>query len=235
MTDRSASVDTVVLDIDGTLVDSNYHHTLAWSRAFAANGHHVPCWRIHRAIGMGGDRLVAAVAGEDVERRDGDAVRDSWEQEFDTMLDELTVLPGARELLSALQDRGVGVVLASSSIPRHAERSLQLLDARARTDAATTSEDAEESKPDPELLEAAIERVDGASSLLVGDSVWDVEAGNRIGLPTVALASGGVGEEELRAAGAAWVFGDPEDLLEHLDRVVTAETDRQPAGARCRS
>jgi HAD superfamily hydrolase (TIGR01549 family) len=230
MTDRRTRVDTVVLDIDGTLVDSNYHHTLAWSRAFAAQGHHVPCWRIHRAIGMGGDRLVAAVAGDEVERRDGEAVRDSWEREFDPMLDELTVLPGARELLSALRERGVRVVLASSSIPRHAERGLQLLDAETRVDAATTSEDAEESKPDPELLEAAIERVDGGASLVVGDSVWDVEAANRLGLPTVALTSGGSGEEELRAAGAAWVFADAEELLDHLDRVLTPGPDSPPAG-----
>ena len=232
MTDRSAQVDPVVLDIDGTLVDSNYHHTLAWSRAFAAHGHHVPCWRIHRAIGMGGDRLVAAVAGDDVEDRDGEAVRDSWEQEFDPMLDELTVLPGARELLSALRDRGVGVVLASSAIPRHAERGLQLLDAETRVDAATTSEDAEESKPDPELLAAAIERVDGTASLVVGDSVWDVEAANRLQLPTVALTSGGFGEEELRSAGAAWVFEDAQQLLDHLDRVITPGPNGRTADAR---
>jgi HAD superfamily hydrolase (TIGR01549 family) len=232
MTDPSAKVDTVVLDIDGTLVDSNYLHVMAWSRAFTAHGHHVSGWRIHRAIGMGGDRLVAAVAGDDVERRDGDGVRASWEKEFDAMLGELTVLPGARELLSELRDRGVGVVLASSSIPRHAERALQLLDAQARVDAATTSEDADESKPDPELLEAAIQRVDGAASLVVGDTVWDVEAANRLGLPTVALTSGGVGEEELRAAGAAWVFEDAEDLLTNLDRVVTPAPDGRRAGAR---
>ena len=220
MTDNPVKVDTVVLDIDGTLVDSNYHHTLAWSRAFAAHGHQVPCWRIHRAIGMGGDRLVGAVAGDAVERRDGDAVRESWEKEYDTMLDELAVLPGARELLSALHDRGVRVVLASSSIPRHADRALELLEAEERVDAATNSEDAEESKPDPELLAAAIERVDGAASLVVGDSVWDVEAANRLDLRTVALTSGGFGEEELRSAGATWVFEDARQLLDHLDSVV---------------
>lgn len=220
MTDRTAHVDTVIFDLDGTLVDSTLHHALAWHRAFLTVGHDVPTWRLQRLIGMGGDRLVAAAAGEDVEREVGDRVRDAWEREYDAMLDEPVLLPGAREVLSALRHRGVTVVLASSSIPRHAERVLRLLDADESADAALTSEDAERTKPDPELLEKAMARVDAGRSLLVGDSVWDVEAGRRAGIPTVALLSGGYSEEELRAAGAIRVFEDPADLLAHLDHVV---------------
>ncbi|QZY30001.1 HAD family hydrolase [Nocardioides coralli] len=220
MTSPAAHVDTVVFDIDGTLVDSNYHHTIAWHRAFRAHGHDVPCWRIHRCIGMGGDRLVAAAAGQEVEDRDGDAVRKTWEQEYDEMLREPTALPGARELLSTLRDRGMTVVLASSAIPRHASRALELLGADERVDEVTTSEDAEESKPDPELLEAAIARADARSSVLVGDSVWDVEAANRVGIRTVAVLTGGFSEAELRSAGAAWVLSDTRDLLARLDDVV---------------
>jgi HAD superfamily hydrolase (TIGR01549 family) len=217
MADSPARFDTVVFDIDGTLLDSSYHHTLAWKRAFVSLGQDVPCWRIHRAIGMGGDRLVAAVAGDDVEDRLGDQVREAWEKEYDALLDEPTVFPGARELLTALRERGLEVVLASSSIPRHARRALELLEADERVDAATTSEDAEASKPDPELLEVAIERVDGTSALLVGDAVWDVEAGRRAGIPTVAVQSGGVGEAELREAGAVRVYPAVADLLADLD------------------
>jgi HAD superfamily hydrolase (TIGR01549 family) len=220
MTDRQAHVDTVVFDLDGTLVDSAFHHALAWRRAFLSVGHNVPCWRLQRHIGMGGDRLVAAVAGDQVEREVGDRVREAWEKEYDAMLDEPVLLPGARELLSALRERGLRVVLASSAIPRHADRVLRLLDADRRADASLTSEDAEKSKPDPELLEKAMERVDAGASLLIGDSVWDVEAGLRAGIPTVAVLSGGYAEEELRAAGATWVFEDPADLLNHLDQVV---------------
>jgi HAD superfamily hydrolase (TIGR01549 family) len=220
MTVRAATVDTVVLDIDGTLLDSTYHHTVAWQRALRRHGYDIPCARIHRQIGLGGDRLVAAAAGDDAEHRHGDAIRSAWEEEYDGMLDEPDLLPGARELLGALRDRGVHVVLASSAIPRHAEHAFRLLDAEHSVDAATTADDADESKPDSELLEAAIAQVHGTSSVLVGDSVWDVEAARRAGIPTVSVLSGGVPEELLRAAGAAWVFEDPADLLAHLDEVV---------------
>ena len=138
------------------------------------------------------------------------------------MLEEPVAFPGAAELLAALRERGMRVVLASSAIPRHAERSLELLgESRRHADAATTSEDAEESKPDPELLALAIDRVDGSSSVVVGDSVWDVEAARRLGIPTVAVRTGGFGEAELRAAGAAWVFADVEEVRRHLDEVLT--------------
>src|SRR3954451_18877404 len=90
---------TALVDIDGTLLDSNYQLSLAWARAFAHHGHDVPVWRIHRHMGMGGDRLVAAVAGDQVEDRDGDAVRERWEKEYDELLAETRLLPGAGELL----------------------------------------------------------------------------------------------------------------------------------------
>jgi HAD superfamily hydrolase (TIGR01549 family) len=220
MTNRTASVDTVVLDIDGTLLDSTFHHTVAWQRALRQHGYDVPCAHIHRQIGLGGARLVAAAAGDEAERRHGDAIRSTWEKEFDAMLDEPGLLPGARELIAGLRQRGVSVVLASSAIPRHAERAFRLLEADRNVDAATTAEDADESKPHPELLEAAVERVGGTSSVLVGDSVWDVEAGLRAGMPTIAVRSGGVAEDALRQAGAAWVFEDAADVLAHLDQVI---------------
>jgi len=221
MTGATSRYDTVVLDIDGTLVDSNYHHVLAWHRAFRDVGEEVPCWRIHRSIGMGGDRLVGAAAGNDVEHRLGDRVRAAWESEYDELLHEPVAFPGARELLAALRDRDLKVVLASSSIPRHARRVLELLEAEALVDAATTSEDAEESKPDPELVELAIDRVDGTSSLLIGDSVWDVVAAKRVGIPIVAVECGGFSEAELRGAGAARVFPSVTDLLGDLDTVLS--------------
>ena len=210
-------MDTVVLDVDGTLLDSNFHHALAWSRAFQRHDLTVPLWRIRDAIGMGGDRLVAAVAGEEVERERGDDVRDAWEKEYDALIGETRLLPGARELLDALKERGVDVALASSSIPEHAARAFELLDAEQRTDAATTSEDAEESKPDPQLIEAALDRVGGGAACVVGDSVWDVEAAKAAGLPAYGLLCGGTSAATLLEAGAVAVYTDPADLLEHLD------------------
>jgi HAD superfamily hydrolase (TIGR01549 family) len=210
-------MDTVVLDVDGTLLDSNYHHVVAWSRAFEQVGVRVPGWRIHRALGMGGDRLVPAVAGEDVEREHGSEVREAWEQEYDGMLDDVHLLPGARALLDALRHRGVTPVLASSAIPRHAERAFDLLGADRRAGAATTAEDAEESKPDPELIVTAIERVRGSEACVIGDAVWDVEAAKRAGLPAYGVLSGGNPRSELIEAGAREVYADTADLLAHLD------------------
>jgi HAD superfamily hydrolase (TIGR01549 family) len=223
MNDSPLTADTVVLDIDGTLLDSNFHHTVAWVRAFRAHGHDVAAWRVHRAIGMGGDRLVAAASDDEVERTDGDAIRDTWEQEFDSMLEEPVLLTGATALLDALRERGFQVVLASSAIPRHAQRALDLLGAEERADAWTTSDDAEESKPDPELVEAAVARVEGRRSVLVGDSVWDVEAGRRADIPVVGVLSGGTSRDELESAGAAVVLTDVAELAERLDEVLVKD------------
>jgi HAD superfamily hydrolase (TIGR01549 family) len=208
---------TVVLDVDGTLVDSNFLHVVCWARAFDQVGLTVPQWRIHRAIGMGGDRLVGAVAGDEVEREHGDDVRDRWEHEYDAVIDEVRRLPGARELLAALRERGVDVALASSSIPKHAERAFDLLDADDLADTATTAEDAEESKPDPELIEAALERVGGAAACVVGDSVWDIKAAQAAGLPAYGVLTGGTSRAELEQAGAAAVYEDAEELLARLE------------------
>ncbi len=216
-----ASFDTVVLDIDGTLLDSNYHHALAWSRAFdAVLGRHLPIAAIHRHIGMGGDRLVAAVAGAEAEQRHGDDVRDRWEQEYDEMIEQTRLFDGARELLVAIGEAGLQVALASSSIPKHAERPLELLRAGEHSDAWTTSEDAEESKPDPELLDVALQKVQGGRAVMIGDSVWDVEAADAQGIPTIGLLCGGYGHRELLDAGAVAVYDDPADLLTHLDEAL---------------
>ncbi len=216
MTDHGPA-GTVVLDIDGTLLDSNYHHVLAWSRAFEQVGVTVPLWRIHRAIGMGGDRLVGSVAGDEVEREHGDEVRDRWKKEYDGLIDETRLLPGARELLDRLQERGLAVALASSSIPEHAQHAFELLDADRLADTATTSEDAEESKPDPGLVEEALSRLEGGSACVVGDSVYDVEAAQRAGVPAYGVLTGGYGRAELEDAGAAGVYTDLPELLDHLE------------------
>src|SRR4051812_7104682 len=148
-----------VLDVDGTLVDSNYQHALAWYRAFRSVGETFPVWRIHRLIGMGGDQLVAALGGEELEKRIGDEARERWVQEFDAMLPEISVLPGARDLLLAIRDRGHRLVLASSGKPRHVEHFLDLLDARDIAEAWTTSEDVAATKPAPDLLHVALEKL----------------------------------------------------------------------------
>jgi HAD superfamily hydrolase (TIGR01549 family) len=216
-----AAFDIAVLDIDGTLLDSNYHHAVAWSRAFdQVLDRHVAVAAIHRAIGMGGDRLVAAVTDDDVEDQHGDAIRARWEQEYDGMIGETRLFDGAIELLAGLREAGLKVVLASSSIPKHADHALELLRADEHADAWTTSEDAEASKPDPELLDEALEKVGGGRAVMIGDAVWDVVAATRRGDPTIGLLSGGYGRQELVDAGAIAVFAYPRDLLEHLDEAL---------------
>jgi HAD superfamily hydrolase (TIGR01509 family) len=209
-----------VLDVDGTLVDTNYQHALAWYRAFRSLGETYPIWRIHRLIGMGGDQLVAALGGDDVEKRIGDDVRERWVEEVDPLMPETALLPGARELIVALKERGHRVVLASSGKPHHVERALDLLDARDLADAWTTSEDVEETKPAPDLLQVALKKLGepaDAPSVVIGDSVYDVEAATNAGMPAIVVRSGGFGDDELREAGAVAIFDTPADLTAALD------------------
>ena len=208
---------TVAIDVDGTLLDSNYHHTIAWARAFEHVGETVPLWRIHRHIGMGGDLLVEAVGGDAATGDRAEAVQDRWEKEFDELIEQTRLLPGATQLLEELQARGLKVALASSAIPKHAEYAMKLLDAERLADAATTADDADEAKPDPELIEVALDRVKGSKACMIGDSVWDVEAASKRDLPTIGLLTGGYGRQELLDAGARAVYEDLDDLLAHLD------------------
>lgn len=226
MTTRPLRIDTVVLDVDGTLVDSNYHHTMAWWQAFTECGHQVPAWRIHRAIGMGGDRLVAAVAGDDVEERLGDDIRSTWEQRYDEVLDRVPTLPGARELIPDLRRRGFQVALASSGIPRHTQHAVDILEAGDDVDTTTTSEDAEESKPHPELVQVALDRVDAERAVLVGDSVWDVDSATSAGLAVIGVLTGGFGRAELEDAGTDEVCDDLEQLRRRVDELLVPAESR---------
>jgi HAD superfamily hydrolase (TIGR01509 family) len=206
-----------ILDVDGTLVDTNYHHALAWSRAFRAHGIVLPLWRLHRHVGMGGDKYVAAVAGEDVERRLGDELRDDWKRHFDELIGEVEPLPGARELVAELKRREQRVVLASSSIDEHLEGFLDKLDVRDLVDGWTTKDDVEASKPDPDLVEAALDKLGTREAVMVGDTPWDCEAAGKAGIETIAVLTGGFSAQELLVAGAAAVFESTADLREHLD------------------
>jgi len=209
-----------VLDVDGTLIDSNYHHALAWYRALRSLGETWPVWQLHRLIGMGGDQLVTALGGEDLERRVGDRAREQQGRETDALLDEMAPLPGARDLLLAIKERGHRLVLASSGKERHVEAFLDKLDARDIADDWTSSADVEASKPAPDLLHVALKKLGAppdAASVMVGDSVWDVEAAKRAGMPAIVVRSGGFGDDELRDAGAIALYDTPADLAKALD------------------
>ena len=212
--------DTAVLDVDGTLVDSTYHHTRAWQRAFREVGVAVPAWRIHRAIGMGGESLVAHVAGQTVERAQGDRIREFWKREVDACLHEVTALEGASELLDELRRRRLDVVLASSGKPEHTEHALDVLNARGRVDHVTTSAEVDHAKPAPDLLVTALEAVGGARAIVVGDTVWDARAAEHAGMVMVGVLTGGFGRDELLGAGATQVYEDIPALLDDLGHVL---------------
>jgi len=211
-----------ILDIDGTLVDTNYHHAIAWYRAFRQLEVVLPIWRIHRHIGMGGDQLVGALGGERLEEEKGDDIRAAEKVLYAELIDEVEPLAGSRELIEDLKQRGHAVVLASSAKKKEVDHYLDLLDARELADGWTTSADVKATKPEPDLVQAAVEKAGGGEAVMVGDSTWDCEAAKRAGLETVAVLTGGFSEAELREAGAVAVYHSIEDLRDALDETPLA-------------
>jgi phosphoglycolate phosphatase-like HAD superfamily hydrolase len=212
-------VPAAIVDVDGTLVDSNYQHAIAWYRAFRRSDVVVPVWRIHRHIGMGGDRLVAAVAGDEVERRCGDAVRDAEGEIYMDLIDEVLPLDCARELIAGLGDRFDQVVLASSAKEDEVDHYIDLLDARELVDDWTTSADVDTTKPEPDLVHVALDKAGTDEGVMVGDTAWDVVAAGRAGLDAVGVLTGGFGAAELFDAGATAVYESPRELVGKLDEL----------------
>lgn len=194
-----------LLDIDGTLVDTNHLHALAWWRALRRFDRTYPMASIHRLIGMGGDKLVPELTGDEIDGAD-----DAWQQEFHRLLGEVTLLPGARELVRTLHDAGLVVVLASSAPEDDVARFRELLDVDDWLEGATSSDDAEASKPDADIFEVAMDRfgLDPAQSVAVGDSIWDAKAAARAGIAFVGVETGGTDRQALLDEGALAVHPD---------------------------
>lgn len=218
MSSRSSDhrVDTVILDLDGTLVDSVYVHTLAWQAAFRDVGLMVPAHRVHRAIGMGGDRLVTEVAGQPAEDAVGDHIRKLHPEHLDRLFHSITPTPGADGFLQALREAGLRVVLATSGNEDLTDRLLDILEDPSYLSLSVTGSEVDASKPDGKILEVALRSVDATRSVVVGDAVWDVRAAIDAGVPCIGLLTGGVSEHELIDAGAVAVHADPGALAEHL-------------------
>ncbi|MCW2736283.1 HAD family hydrolase [Nocardioides sp.] len=206
----------VVLDLDGTLVESVYHHVVAWQAAFHDVGLNVSGVRTHEAIGMGGDRLVAHVAGDRAETAVGDDVRALHDTHFRAGLRNICALDGASDLVETLADHGHRVVVASSSPGDLVDELLDLVDARSRLTAVVAASDDVPSKPAPDLVRLAVSRAGGGNAIAVGDAVWDALAAEAADVPSIGLRSGGTGAERLRSAGASWVYDGPRDLLAQL-------------------
>jgi HAD superfamily hydrolase (TIGR01509 family) len=206
------------LDIDGTLVDSNYLHVHAWCRAFREVGMAVESWRIHRAIGMDGRRLVESLSGgaDEDSRQRVSQLHSRYYAELSSML---SLLPGARELLGRVASRRMQVVLATSAPEDELARLRSLLDCEDLISAVTSSEDVDTAKPEPDLVAIALDRagVPAERAVFVGDAVWDAQAAVRAGVISIGVRSGGVSAEELQSAGATMVFDGPRDLCQHIE------------------
>jgi HAD superfamily hydrolase (TIGR01549 family) len=190
---------------------------LAWYRAFRKHDVVLGLRHLHRHVGMGGDLYVPAVAGETVERQIGDDVRDEWEKQFERMIDEVAPFAGAHDFVAALKERGHTVVLASSSIAKHAEHFVDLLGVRDLVDDWTTKDDVEATKPEPDLVKAAIAKAGTEDAVMVGDTPWDIEAARKAGLDTIAVLTGGAySAAELRDAGAVAVFESVGEMKDRL-------------------
>jgi HAD superfamily hydrolase (TIGR01549 family) len=211
-----------ILDIDGTLVDTNYHHAVAWYRAFRQASVTLPIWKIHRHIGMGGDNLVQALTSEAFDEEKGDEVRSAEKVLYMELIEECAPMQGSRELIEDLKRRGNAVVLASSAKSSEVDYYLDLLDARDLADSWTTSDDVEDTKPAPDLVKAALDKSGSKDAVMVGDTTWDIEAAKRANVPTIAVLTGGFGEAELLEAGAACVFESIDELRERLDETPLA-------------
>lgn len=201
-----------ILDVDGTLVDSNYQHVVAWDRALRDHGVEVPLWRLHRHMGMGGDKLVAAVAGDEVEASVGDEIRASESRRYGELIEEVRPIPGARELIGDLADRGATTILASSAKEDEVSHYVEMLGARDLVAGWTSSADVEATKPEPDLVEAALAKADTKDAVMVGDATWDAKAAVRAGIAVIGVLTGGVGAAELESAGASEVYESAAEL-----------------------
>jgi HAD superfamily hydrolase (TIGR01549 family) len=218
--------DTAIFDVDGTLVDTNYQHALAWFRAFRRYGITLPMWRIHRGIGMGGDMFVPEVAGREVEQAHGDDLRKAWVEEFDQLIGEIQPFEGAHELLAEVKERGFRLVLASSGKTQHVEAFLDLIDGKSLADAWTTSDDAAKSKPEPDIVATALAKVEGTSAIMVGDSIFDAQAAAKLKIPVIGVRTGGFSVGELHEAGVLQVFDSLVAFRQALDGTPLARASR---------
>ncbi|MCU1393179.1 MAG: family hydrolase [Ilumatobacteraceae bacterium] len=211
---------SILFDVDGTLVDSNYLHTVAWSRALRAHDTWAPMNAIHRLIGMGSDTLLTTLIG-----REDDAIAQSWKSEYELLMAEVRSFPFAAQLLSDMSQAGVAVVLATSAPADHLARMIDLLDVGGLIDVSTTSDDVEHAKPEPEIFLTAMHRANGSPdrTLVVGDSTWDVQSALAARLPCIAVETGGFSEAELLEAGAVAVYADVEALWRNASRSPLAD------------
>lgn len=209
----------VIFDVDGTLVDTTFIHTVCWADALATAGHTVPMATIHHAIGMGSSELLDYVLGSERDTSSDDQIVTSHLALYRQYWGRLSAFDRAAELLRACAQQGHKVVLASSASTDELAALTRALDADDVITVATSSSDAESGKPEPDILTAALDKaeLEARDAVFVGDAVWDAEAAAKSGVSFIGLACGGTPAGELRDAGAIETWRDPADLLDRLD------------------
>lgn len=222
MTDQAGgtrgAIRAVLFDVDGTLVDTNYLHAVTWWEAFRQAGHTVPMPDIHRSVGMGADRLIGALLGEDRDRSRDEEISTAHKVLYAEYFPKLAPLPGAADLLRAVGRSGRRVVLVSSAGGDELGAMRAAVDADEVVHDATSGDDVDATKPAPDLIEQGLRRggVTAGEAVFVGDTVWDMKACRKVGVACVGVLSGGVPRADLREAGAVAVYDGPADLLDHL-------------------
>jgi HAD superfamily hydrolase (TIGR01509 family) len=204
----------VLVDLDGTLVDSNYLHVLAWYRAFRKCGREIRMSAIHRHVGMGSDQLIKALTGEEDE-----VLSELHSQEYAPLRDDIHAFQHAGDLLRELHRLGMRIVLATSAKEDEMPALLGAIGAEEAIHEIVSSKQVPRSKPAPDIFKVALEhcRLPPERTICIGDTVWDVEAARRIGLRCVCVGTGGISPAELETAGAAAVYEDVAGLLERLN------------------
>jgi len=217
----------VILDVDGTLVDSNDAHARAWVQAFGENGITVAFDVVRRAIGMGGDKLMPAVAGIEEDSAIGQKIGERRGKVFrESFLPHLQPFPGVRALVQRFADEGFTLAVASSAKKEELDPLLEVAGVSRFISKRTSSDDAESSKPEPDIVLAALKKAGTApgNAVMVGDTPYDVEAALRAGIQIVGFECGGWSRSELE--GALEVYRDAADLLQRYDRSVFATVGR---------
>ncbi|AUX27441.1 haloacid dehalogenase [Sorangium cellulosum] len=219
-----AAIRGVIFDVDGTLVDSNDAHARSWVDALKELGHDARFDEVRRRIGMGGDKLLPQVMGISSDSPEGERITERVSEIFmKQYLPEIRALPGAKELLEALHRRGIKIAVASSARQEKLRKLLEIAGGDGVVESATSASDAEQSKPDPDIVQAALDKLGLAADevVMIGDTPYDIEAAGRAGLRTIAVRSGGWTDSGL--AGALAIYDDPADLLARLDTSPLAE------------
>jgi HAD superfamily hydrolase (TIGR01549 family) len=215
-------IKAVIFDMDGTLIDSNDFHARAWREILAKYGHEVAFEEVRHQIGKGGDQLMPVFLSEEEVERDGERIEEERTELFKRKyLPQIEAFPMTRELFERIKRDGKQVVLASSSKGKELDAYKKIARIDDLIEEATSSDDAERSKPHPDIFEAALTKLDGVApeeAIVVGDTPYDAQAAGKAGLATIGLLCGGFPEDELRAAGCVAIYRSPADLLDHYDR-----------------